>query len=213
MNKYVKMMMFVGILGTVSGGLLFGTGALTNSLIDANADALLKSEVLTAHGVEFNFTNIHDVFAGSTNSIEIEGQYTKQNGDIVDYTYTFYQDKINGTLTFGFGPTFGGGVWGPIIGLLSLESDLTTIVRISVLQQEETPGLGGIVATRAYLDTFVGKTIGLGDEAIVIIKDLDVLVAASNQVRSITGATRTSTSFNTILNEAYAAHRAVWEAR
>jgi hypothetical protein len=56
------MMVFVGILGTVSGGLLFGTGAITNSLIDANADALLKSEVLTAHGVEFNFTNIHDVF-------------------------------------------------------------------------------------------------------------------------------------------------------
>jgi len=207
-NKYVRMMVFVGILGTVSGGLLFGTGAITNSLIDANADALLKSEVLTAHGVEFNFTNIHDVFAESTTTIEVEGEYEAE-----PFTFTYYQDNANGTITFGFGPTFGGGVWGPIIGLLSLENDFTTIVRISVLQQEETPGLGGIVATRAYLDTFEGKTIGLGDDAINIIKDLDVLTAATNEVRSITGATRTSTQFDIILNNAYVAHRLVWEAR
>ena len=208
MNKYVRMMVFVGILGTVSGGLLFGTGALTNSLIDANADALLKSEVLTAHGVEFNFTNIHDVFDATTETISIVDEF-----DGEAFTYTLYEDKLSGTITFGFGPTFGGGVWGPIIGLLSLENDFTTIVRIAVLQQEETPGLGGIVATRAYLDTFEGKTIGLGDNALSIIKDLDVLTAASNEVRSITGATRTSSQFDIILNNAYAAHRSVWEAR
>jgi Na+-transporting NADH:ubiquinone oxidoreductase subunit C len=208
MNKYLRMMMFVTILGTVSGGLLFGAGGITNSLIDANADALLKSEVLTAHNVEFNFTNIHDVFAASTETITVDGEF---EGD--DYTYTFYEDNVSGAITFGFEPTFGGGVWGPIIGLLSLESDFTTIIRISVLQQEETPGLGGIVATRAYLDTFESKTIGLGDDAISIIKDLDVLTAASNEVRSITGATRTSDQFDIILNNAYTAHRLVWEAR
>lgn len=208
MNKYARMMVFVSLLGTVSGGLLFGTGLLTNQLIDANADALFKSEVLTAHGVEFNFTNIHDVFASSTQTITIEGEY---NGD--DFTYTFYEDESSGIVTFGFGPSFGGGVWGPIIGLLSLESDFTTIVRISVLQQEETPGLGGVVATRAYLDTFQGKTIGLRDNAINIIKDLDVLTAATNEVRSITGATRTSDQFDIILNNAYAAHQLVWGER
>jgi len=208
MNKYLRMMIFVTTLGTVSGGLLFGAGGITNSLIDANADALLKSEVLTAHGVEFNFTNIHDVFETSTETITVEGEYEAE-----PFTFTYYQDNANGTITFGFGPTFGGGVWGPIIGLLSLENDFTTIVRISVLQQEETPGLGGIVATRAYLDTFEGKTIGLGDDAINIIKDLDVLTAATNEVRSITGATRTSTQFDIILNNAYVAHRLVWEAR
>ena len=208
MNKYVRMILFVAALGTVSGGLLFGTGALTKTLIEANADALLKSEVLTAHGVAFNFTNIHDVFAETTNTITIDDEYEAE-----DYTFTFYQDKTNGTITFGFGPIFGGGVWGPIIGLLSLESDFTTIVRIAVLQQEETPGLGGIVATRTYLDTFVGKTIGLGDDGLNIIKDLDVATAASNEVKSITGATRTSNQFDIILNNAYTAHRLVWEAR
>jgi Na+-transporting NADH:ubiquinone oxidoreductase subunit C len=208
MNKYVKMMVFVGLLGVVSGGLLFGTGALTNSLIQANADALLKSEILTAHEIEFNFGNIHDVFADNTTIIEVEDSYEGE-----DYTYIFYEDNTNGYITFGFGPTFGGGVWGPIIGLLSLENDFTTIRRIAVLQQEETPGLGGIVATRTYLDTFVGKTIGLGDDAIEIIKDLEVSTADANQVAAIVGATRTSNQFNLILNNAYAAHRTIWEGR
>jgi len=201
-------MLFVAILGTVSGGLLFGTGAITNPLIEANADALLKSEVLNAHGVEYTFTNIHEVFAETTSIITVDGEYEGE-----DYTFTYYQDNANGTITFGFGPTFGGGVWGPIIGLLSLESDFTTIVRIAVLQQEETPGLGGIVATRAYLDTFNGKSIGMGDDALAIIKDLDPATAEANEVRSITGATRTSNQFNIILNKAYVAHRLVWEAR
>lgn len=208
MNKYTKMMGFVSILGIVSGGLLFGANAATNDLITANADALLKSEVLTAHEVEYTFTNIHDVFDDTTTVIRIDDEYEGE-----PFTYTYYQDNETGAITFGFGPIFGGGVWGPIIGLLSLENDFTTIIRISVLQQEETPGLGGIVATRPYLDQFVGKTIGLGDDALSIIKDLNVATAEINQVRSITGATRTSDSFDIILNNAYAAHFAVWQAQ
>jgi Na+-transporting NADH:ubiquinone oxidoreductase subunit C len=207
MNKYVKMLAFVATLGIVSGGLLFGANAATNVLITANADALLKSEILTAHGIEFNFTNIHDVFDDSTTVIEVEDEYEGN-----PLTYTFYEDNVSGAVTFGFGPVFGGGVWGPIIGLLSLETDFTTIIRISVLQQEETPGLGGIVATRAYLDQFEGRTIGLGDDALSIIKDLDVTTAELNEVRSITGATRTSNAFDLILNKAYAAHIAVWQS-
>jgi Na+-transporting NADH:ubiquinone oxidoreductase subunit C len=207
MNKYLKMLSFVSILGIISGGLLFGAKAMTGDLITANADALLKSEILTAHGIAFNFTNIHDVFAEETETITEEAEYEGE-----DFIYTFYEDKTSGAVTFAFGPTFGGGVWGPIIGLLSLESDFTTIVRIAILQQEETPGLGGIVATRPYLDTFNGKTIGTGDDALQIIKDLDVATADANEVRSITGATRTSSSFNIILNNAYAAHYAVWQS-
>ena len=68
------------------------------------------------------------------------------------------------------------------------------------------------MATRPYLDQFVGKTIGLGGDELSIIKDLDVATAELNEVRSITGATRTSNAFDLILNKAYAAHLAVWQS-
>jgi Na+-transporting NADH:ubiquinone oxidoreductase subunit C len=212
MNKYIRMLVFVGLLGGISGGLLFSAGLATNTLILANEQALLKSEILTAHGIEFNFTNIHDVFDGAITTITIERDY----GDKEDFAFTFYQDNTSGLITYQFGPIFGGGVWGPILGIITLDSldeDISTIVRISILKQEETPGLGGIVATRKYLDNFVNKTIGLEEDALFIIKGLNPVGAADNQVPAITGATGTSSRFQTILNRSYAAHKAVWDTR
>jgi Na+-transporting NADH:ubiquinone oxidoreductase subunit C len=202
MNKYVRMLTFVAILGGVSSGLLVGAQLLTSDRITANADALLKSEILNAHEVDYNFTNIHDVFAENTTIYNYDTTY-----DDEVLSLTFWEDNTTGRITFQFGPTFGGGVWGPIIGLLSLEDDFSTIVRIAILQQEETPGLGGVVATRPYLDQFVGKTIA---EGLNIIKGLDPLVAEENEVPAITGATRTSTQFDIILNNAYEAHLDAW---
>ena len=202
MNNYVRMLSFVAVLGAVSSGLLTGAKYLTDDLIDANADALLKSEILTAHEVDFNFTNIHEVFAAETTIYSYDTTY----GD-AEISLTYWQDNTTDRITIQFGPTFGGGVWGPIIGLLSLESDFNTIVRIAILQQEETPGLGGVVATRTYLDQFVGKTF---DEGLEIIKGLDASDAADNEVPAITGATRTSNQFQIILNNAFTTHAAVW---
>jgi Na+-transporting NADH:ubiquinone oxidoreductase subunit C len=205
MKKYLRMLTFVAILGGVSSGLLVGAQLLTSDRITANADALLKSEILNAHEVAYNFTNIHDVFAENTT---IYDYITTYQNDVL--TLRFWEDNTSGRITFQFGPTFGGGVWGPIIGLLSLESDFSTIVRIAILQQEETPGLGGVVATRPYLDQFVGKTI---DEGLDIIKGLDPLDAAINEVPAITGATGTSTRFDIILNSSYEAHLAAWTSK
>ena len=196
------MISFVSILGAVSAGLLTGAKILTDDLIDANADALLKSEILTAHEVDFNFTTIHDVFAEETTIYTYETTY----GD-AELELTFWEDNTSDRVTIQFGPVFGGGVWGPIIGLLSLESDFNTIVRLAILQQEETPGLGGVVATRPYLDQFVGKTF---DEGLAIIKGLDATEAADNEVPAITGATRTSGQFEIILNNAFVTHQTVW---
>jgi Na+-transporting NADH:ubiquinone oxidoreductase subunit C len=212
MNKYIRMLVFVALLGSVSGGLLFSAGLATNTLIEANEEALLKSEVLTAHGIDFNFTTIHDVFAQSITTITVERDY----GAYEDYAFTFYQDNTSGFISYQFGPAFGRGLWGSIIGILTLDSldaDISTIVRISILNQQETPGLGGIVATRKYLNNFVNKTIGLDEDALLIIKELDPVDASDNQVPAITGATGTSTRFQTILNRSYAAHKAVWDTR
>jgi Na+-transporting NADH:ubiquinone oxidoreductase subunit C len=209
MNKYLRMIGFTSLLGVVSSGLLMTAQLITADRIQANADALLKSEILTAHGVEFTFANIHTVFEDTTSTIKVENvTYGNRSLDL-----TFYEDIASGRVTFGFGPQFGGGVWGPIIGLLSLDQDFTTIVRISVLQQEETPGLGGIVATRAYLDLFNGKSIGLNGQRLEIIKDLDMTIADNFEVRTITGATRTSDAFEAILNNAYFLHLEQWNSR
>ena len=189
MNQYVKMILFVIILGTITSVLLLAGDYLTKDLIEENKAADLKSAILEANDIAYTFSNIHDVFEEKIDTIEIDG-------------YTFYLDKASGSVSYLFE---GGGVWRPIIGIITLESDFETILNVSILQQEETPGLGGVIAEPGYLSTFVGiKMI----PQIEINKDTSA--NAENEIDAITGATRTSKAVELILNNAYAEHKTAW---
>ncbi|MCF7925627.1 MAG: FMN-binding protein [Candidatus Izimaplasma sp.] len=188
MNRYLKMIVFVSILGLFTSALLLGMNQLTNARIAANEEAKLKSMVLDGFDIPYTDTTINQVFDDTVTVEVIDG-------------YTYYIDDATNALTFRFE---GGGVWGPIIGLLTLDSDLETIVYITILEQEETPGLGGVVAERPYLSTFEGKlmTIDIKKEA---------LDTSDSEVDAITGATRTSDAFETILNSTYETVIPIWE--
>jgi Na+-transporting NADH:ubiquinone oxidoreductase subunit C len=190
MNQNLKMMIFVVILGLVTSALLLGANALTEDRIELNKEAKLKSAILDGFDIEYNFTNIHDVFDDTITILEEDG-------------YTFYVNDLTGSVAFRFE---GSGLWGPIIGILTLEDDFETIVRITILEQEETPGLGGVVAERPYLDNYVG---------VKMTPSIDVTKEGAtepNQVDAITGATGTSNAFEIILNDNYDAYSAAWQA-
>lgn len=190
MNQNLKMMIFVVILGLVTSALLLGANALTEDRIELNKEAKLKSAILDGFDIEYNFTNIHDVFDDSVTILEEDG-------------YTFYVNDLTGSVAYRFE---GSGLWGPIIGILTLESDFETIVRVTILEQEETPGLGGVVAERPYLDNYVG---------VKMTPSIDVTKEGAtepNQVDAITGATGTSNAFEGILDDNYDAYSAAWQA-
>lgn len=184
MKRYLKMVYFILILGTLTSVVFVGMEIWTRPLIEANAANELKSIVLNANDISFNTGNISAVF---DENIEI-----KEVGE-----FTFYVEKSSGRVSYQFS---GGGVWGPIIGIITLESDKETIRQIRIMQQEETPGLGGVVADLKYLAKYVG---------IMIVPQIEVNIPDAspnkpNEVDSITGATRTSKAFEKILNDSYA---------
>lgn len=184
MKRYLNMVWFILILGTLTSVVFVGMEVWTRPLIDANAANELKSIVLSANDISFNTGNISSVFD--------ENIETEKVGE-----YTFYIEKNSGRVSYQFS---GGGVWGPIIGIITLENDKETIRQIRIMQQEETPGLGGVVADLKYLAKYVG---------IMIVPQIEVNIPDSaankpNEVDSITGATRTSKAFEQILNDSYA---------
>ena len=184
MKRYLNMVWFILILGTLTSVVFVGMEVWTRPLIDANAANELKSIVLSANDISFNIGNISSVFD--------ENIETEKVGE-----YTFYVEKNSGRVSYQFS---GGGVWGPIIGIITLENDKETIRQIRIMQQEETPGLGGVVADLKYLAKYVG---------IMIVPQIEVNIPDSaankpNEVDSITGATRTSKAFEQILNDSYA---------
>ena len=94
----------------------------------------------------------------------------------------------------------GPGLWGPIKGFLALEPDMKTIRGLTFYEQEETPGLGGEIASSWFRKQFVGKSIvdEKGNPGIIISSSGE---AAPNKVDGISGATMTCDKVQIMLNE------------
>jgi len=175
----IKIVIFVLIMGTVSGALLVGVNAFTSVLIAKNDELKLKSSVLEALEIPFEKPDVIKIF---------DEQIKVLNKD----KYTFYQ-ALDGSVAFSFrGP----GLWGPIAGIISLEKDLKTIRKIKVTYQEETPGLGSRIADRDYLIQFKKKEI-----LPKLIFMPEGKAAQKNEVDAITGATGSCRAFERLLND------------
>ena len=56
-------------------------------------------------------------------------------------------------------PLYGKGLWGPIWGYITFESDMNTVAGVSFGHQGETPGLGAEIVGDAFQQPFAGKRI------------------------------------------------------
>jgi Na+-transporting NADH:ubiquinone oxidoreductase subunit C len=97
-------------------------------------------------------------------------------------------------------PFSGAGVWGPIEGVLALEPDQTTIRGVRFYKQEETPGLGGEIASDWFQEQFRGRKIvsASGTPGFRVRKP--GTLSDDNVVDAITGATMTSDRVESMLD-------------
>ena len=195
MKQYIKMMLFVILLGTIVSGLLVGMDMFTKDRIARNQEALVKSSIFDAYNIGYNFNTIFDVFEDNVTEVIVIIKHFTSIMKPIKYLISL---KV---LVYG----------GPIKAIMTLESDFKTIVGITILEQEETPGLGGVLAEKPYLDTYVGTILAESSPYIIIRhgsgENLD------NEVDAITGGTRTSEAFMKMVNETYPVFKALWESR
>ncbi|MBU0581000.1 MAG: FMN-binding protein, partial [Candidatus Margulisbacteria bacterium] len=90
----------------------------------------------------------------------------------------------------------GSGFWGPIEALLGLTYDQQTIKGFYVLEQEETPGLGGRISEENFQKQFIGKSI----KPKLSFVPAGTSKGDPNKVDAITGATMTSRALEKIIN-------------
>ena len=197
MNRTKQMLLFVLSMGLITSFLLVSVSLLTRERILANQQAALQSAILQANNISFTAGDVNDIFNDRIELIELD-----EDGS--ETPLVFFREPVSGNVSFQFE---GGGVWGPIIGVITLQDDFNTIVEITILEQEETPGLGGIIAERAYLDNYVGAELS---PSIRISHSSDP--NNPNDVDAISGGTRTSERFEIILNTAYERRAPGWQA-
>ena len=99
-------------------------------------------------------------------------------------------------------PAQGPGLWGPIEGLIGLAPDGVTITAVSFYKQEETPGLGGEIASKDFTDRFVGKKLfnAQGQPALTLVRP--GRSQGAYQVDAISGATMTSDKVQALITAA-----------
>ena len=173
-------LLFAALLGAVCAGLLTAARELTAARRDANAQAERIRHVLDALGVAY----------------EAEGEPKQLIQAYEKNVRTLKRDNVefheyvgsDGTVRAAAVLFAGKGLWGPIKGVLALEPDRRTVRRITFYQQEETPGLGGEIATRGFTKQFDGQKIvsPTGEPGLA--------------VQAITNATMTSQRVKDMLN-------------
>ncbi len=88
------------------------------------------------------------------------------------------------------------GYGGTITLLAGLSSDLETIIGIEVVEQVETPGLGGNITESEFKRQFAGLD---ADEPVTYVKNIEPDPAA-NEIQAISGATITSRAVTSGIN-------------
>jgi len=185
---------YAGVLGTVCALLLTAVASLTKPYQDANAEAEKNRNILGVLQVPY------PADSSSQALVEIYNDNVRQeqSGELEMFRYVPPADSGRTEIVaIGFeGP----GLWGPVKGFLALDKDMRTIRGITFYEQEETPGLGGEIASDWFQEQFIGKSIvdEAGKAGIIISSDEG---QAPNKVDAISGATMTCDKVQAMLNE------------
>lgn len=150
MKDSLYTLFYSALLGTLCAVLLTATSLQCKPLQEANERAEVFRNKLVVLGIEFdkkdNAETIETLYGDNVLEEETEG------------LQMFRYPKEGAAKSVGV-PIEGPGLWGPVYGFISLESDLNTIQAISFYKQEETPGLGGEIGSAGFQKQFKGKTI------------------------------------------------------
>lgn len=140
----------------------------------------------------------------NANDIEMKNEVKKEVADrkMPLYVYT----KEDGEKCYVV-PMHGVGLWGPIWGYMSLESDFNTVYGAYFDHSKETPGLGAEIAERFFQDRFKDKKIMQNDNFIsvnVIKSSANVNYGSEHRVDAISGGTITSDGVDDMIDNCVA---------
>lgn len=131
-----------------------------------------------------------DVFGLPSENIEADfANYitTSQNEEIM-----YYEARLDSVFLGYCFPISGSGLWGTIQALLAVTPDFGEIISIEIVNQNETPGLGGRITEDWFKDQFKGKILVNDDvvSAFMLIPENEI--CQEKDINQITGATASS---------------------
>ena len=140
MKRYIDLLIYIFVLALLTSTAFISMDLLFSKRIEQNQNEDFYRAILTHNNLEFNDDDLFDVFESE---IEVQKFYY-ENKEL-----NVYFCDATKTISFVFGIFDQAGVWGDIIGVMTLDENLEHIVDLSVIQQEEQ--LGKDVSSRGFL--------------------------------------------------------------
>lgn len=220
-NTYT--IIYIIVLVVVVGAALALTSISLKDRQQANADADKMRQILASVGIEAPQGDIitsYDKYITRTFVIDSEGRPAPADAPAAFSVNIATQSKEAASkrllpvyeCTLGDGsvkyilPMYGAGLWGPIWGYISVDSDGTTVYGAFFAHQGETPGLGAEIEKQAFSGQFSGKRIIVDGKfaPIAVIKAGMKAPEGSDHVDGISGGTITSKGVGAMLDNCLA---------
>jgi Na+-transporting NADH:ubiquinone oxidoreductase subunit C len=186
-----KMIAFVLVLGAVLTTALVSVNAFTLPYIMANQKKKLQESVLKAAEIEFTKADMEQAFSEQIKPVAYPDAL--QPAGVTEETRRHFYLTHAGEIIFEYR---GSGLQDEIYGVIAFEPDLETIKGITIVRQRETPGLGGRIKEKQFLDRFKNKKV----VPVFRIKPPGK-ASGDSEIDGMTGATLTCNALETLLNK------------
>jgi len=200
----IAYMFFITLFFT---SIVSGVKVLNEERIERNQKAKLQRIILSVLQIPRNGEpsdeKVNQVFETRIKSIQVEGTTL----------YLGYDEEGKTILGYAF-PVGGPGFWGPVFGMVAVDSEASKILGIAFYKHAETPGLGARITEDWFKDQFKGLPIFPVEEGkkIFYLKP-EGTGEAPNELDAVTGATGTSRAVEGFLNNGLDRYlREVWKA-
>jgi Na+-transporting NADH:ubiquinone oxidoreductase subunit C len=175
--------LFVFIASFLFVFLLSLTNQATIEQVQLNAEIARQRAVLSAFGIE------------ATTDEEVQEQYALIDASPDGYLVA----EVNGETAIGH-EFSGPGLWGTIRGVLAVNADVTRILGLEIVSDNETPGLGARINEEWFKEQFRDEVIGNDPIEVVVLEGDGDPDRENGVVDAVTGATRTSEAMGSIIN-------------
>ncbi|TKG91101.1 NADH:ubiquinone reductase (Na(+)-transporting) subunit C [Puteibacter caeruleilacunae] len=159
----------------------------------ANAADIYKEKIVSTYVID-NSGNKKD---GDAFNIDLKVEHAKAANE---QSLPIFEAKVDGSTKYII-PLRGTGLWGPIWGYISVDSDKNTVYGAVFAHKGETPGLGAEIATGKFQAPFAGKKLFDSSSKLVsiIVAKSGEQAPAEHKVDGISGGTITSKALEKML--------------
>lgn len=186
MNKEgtIYTIIFIFIVSFAFVFLLSMTNQVTIEQVRLNEEVARQQAILAAMGIEASQVDeIQQRFAGIAGNPEAG----------------LYIGEVDGRTVYAKQFT-GAGLWGAITGVVAVTADLDEFVGLEIIEDDETPGLGGRINEEWFKEQFAGERIPEDGITVRVMEGDGDENRENGVIDGVTGATRTSDAMEQIIN-------------